>query len=83
METEQTGGSPDEQAGRSQNEPAGKTAGVREISGREEPSLAFMLSCYDVWSATPKASSSIDCADSFDPNGAAPSAAPAAGSKIE
>jgi hypothetical protein len=55
METEQTG--------RGLEEPAGGTAGVREISVREEPSLAFMLNCYDVWSATPEASLSIDCAD--------------------
>ena len=63
MKTEQTGSSQNERTGGSQNEPAGKTAGAREISGREEPSLAFMLSCYDVWSATPEASLSIDCAD--------------------
>ncbi len=72
-----------EQIGRSQNEPAGKTPGVPLDSSREEPSLEFMLNCYDVWSVTPEAPSSIDCSARLNPNRAAPSAAAAAGSKTK
>ncbi len=83
MESEQIGRSQDEQAGRIQNEPAGGMPGAPLNGSREEPSLAFMLGCYDVWSATPEASSSIDCAALLNPNGDASSAAPAAGSEME
>ncbi len=62
---------------------AGGTPGAPLNGSREEPSLAFMLSCYDVWSATPEAPSSIDCAALLNPNADASSAATAAGSEIE
>ena len=72
---EQTGGSDQEPTAKGRIYPtggghdlaAGGTPGVplhgAPLDGsREEPSLAFMLGCYDVWSAMPEASSSIDCA---------------------
>ena len=85
---EQTGGSDREPTAKGRIDPAGGShdlaaGGTSRVSlngSREEPSLAFMLGCYDVWSATPEASSFIDCAALLNPNGDAPSAA---GAQIE
>ena len=88
---EQTGGSDQEPTAKGRIYPtggghdlaAGGMPGAPLDGSREEPSLAFMLGCYDVWSATPEAPSSIGCAPLLNPNGGAASAAPAEGAKIE
>ena len=88
---EQTGGSDREPTAKGRIYPTGEcrdlaavgTSRVPFNGSREAPSLAFMLSCYDVWSATPEAPSSIGCAPLLNPNGGAASAAPAEGAKIE
>ncbi len=88
---EQTGGSDQEPTAKGRIYPtggghdlaAGGMPGAPLDGSREEPSLEFMLGCYDVWSVTPEASSSIDCAALLTPNADAPSAASEAGSKTE